>query len=66
MVECELCGEPVDAQDRFTFHRMDGWERKGKAGGSDIVNRQPLERYAHAHCVYKERETGSAKQGALL
>lgn len=48
---CELCGEPVDPTSRFTWHRVVGWERKGKAGGSDIDLREKRDGWAHDFCV---------------
>ncbi len=66
-VRCEFCGEPVDAQSRETWHRVEGWERPGKAGGSDIaLRRRSSEKFAHAHCVRLEQQRVSPLQEALI
>ena len=65
LVPCGLCGESVDAFDRYTYQRVEGWGRKGNAGGSDIVDRQQLEVFAHPRCVDKEKR-GRAGQESLL
>jgi hypothetical protein len=55
--KCEFCGELVDAQARETWHTMKGWERPGRAGGSDIALRKRTGMgFAHPHCVRREQE----------
>jgi len=48
---CHYCGHDVDPNRRSTWHRVVGWERAGKAGGSDIVARQRVELFACNRCV---------------
>jgi hypothetical protein len=56
-VKCEFCGKPVDAELRETWHRVEGWERPGKSGGSDIALRKRTgEGFAHPMCVRREQE----------
>ncbi len=63
---CFYCGEPVDPYSRYTWHRVIGWERKGKAGGSDITLREPRDGFAHDHCVSLAKSGLSSGQAALL
>ncbi len=67
-VKCDFCGQPVDAQSKETWHRVEGWERPGKAGGSDIaLRRRPaVGLFAHDHCVRLERGKLQATQEAML
>ena len=67
-VKCEFCGEPVDAELRETWHRVEGWERPGKAGGSDIaLRRRTGEGFAHPMCVRREQQgLPSLRQTSLL
>lgn len=69
-MNCILCGEPVDPAARSTFHQVTGWERKAmsasRKSGSDIVLRQPLNQYAHGHCVERKRMGIPAAQESLL
>jgi hypothetical protein len=66
-VKCEFCGEPVDAQSKETWHRVEGWERPGKAGGSDIaLRRRTGKGFAHPMCVRRAQEGLPVLQGSLL
>lgn len=51
LVACWICGDDVDVFDRRTYNRVEGWERKGQNGGSDIVARQKVAAFAHPRCV---------------
>ncbi len=51
LVQCSVCGKAVDAQSRYTYHRVEGWERPGRNGGSDIVDRRSHAEFAHPQCV---------------
>jgi hypothetical protein len=51
-VDCAFCGKPVDPRLRETWHRIVAWERKGRAGGSDVACRERHgDEYAHPACV---------------
>ena len=64
---CQFCGEPVDPHSRFTWHRVIGWARPGKAGGSDITLREKAgDVFAHDRCVSKAKAKLAPGQGALL
>jgi len=65
-LRCAICGEPVDTRSRFTYERITGWHRPGRAGGSDIVNRRKLGEFAHPVCVDRERDGVHHAQEALL
>ncbi len=65
---CRFCGDPVDADSRLTWYRMEGWARPGKAGGSDVALReraQPGE-FAHDMCISREQQGVAALQESLL
>ena len=61
---CPFCGQPVDPTDRYTWHRVEGWERRGQQGGSDIALRVKLDGFAHGHCV-QLAQTGRLNQMRL-
>jgi hypothetical protein len=64
---CQFCGEPVDPRSRFTWHRVIGWERPGRAGGSDVTLRERLgDELAHDHCVRLAKAKLSPYQETLL
>ncbi len=66
-VKCEFCGEHVDTQSRVTWHRVEGWERPGKSGGSDIALRHRTgEGFAHHHCIRREQTKISALQESMF
>lgn len=65
LVPCDLCGRGVDAQSRYTYHRVEGWERPGRQGGSDIVDRRRLDVFAHPRCVDRTK-AGLAGQVSLV
>ena len=69
-VQCAFCRQLVDAESDDTWHRVEGWERKGKAGGSDIALRKRLyaaenNMFAHDHCVRREQQGIPALQETL-
>ena len=41
-VYCYFCGEPLNPQSPTIWHRVQGWDRKGAAGGSDIALRERI------------------------
>ena len=66
-VPCSLCGEPVDAFSPRVYRKVVGYERTRKAGGTNaLALRQPLEEWAHLHCIEKVKHIGSARQESLL
>ena len=66
-VTCAFCARDVDAESKETWHRVEGWERPGKAGGSDIALRQRVrEGWAHDHCIRMEQGRIPALQEAML
>jgi hypothetical protein len=65
-VPCTYCERPVNPQARETWHRVIGWERPGRKGGSDIACRQPQARYACDMCVRRMQRGVSPAQGSLL
>lgn len=64
-VRCQFCKEPVDPNSRLTWHRVTGWERPGKHGGSDIRGRQQQPGFAHDDCLSRYLD-GTQGQGTLL
>ena len=62
---CTFCGEPVNPRSRSTYTRMQGWDRPGKAGGSDVVLRERLAEWAHPWCIDRERNGIHAQQETL-
>ncbi len=65
MTVCVFCGKPVDTNNRSTYRRVTGWDRPGKAGGSDIVLRERLQQWAHPFCVDRQRDGVSVHQETL-
>lgn len=65
---CFYCGDPVDPTDASAWRRVRGWDRRGRAGGSDIVMREPVVPgvMAHASCVERVKAVGTVDQGTLL
>jgi hypothetical protein len=67
---CHYCGDPVDPQSRFTWHRIVGWERKAvsasRKGGSDIALREQREEFACDQCVHRLQQGLAPLQEALL
>jgi len=72
VIRCALCGEPVDPLSQWTWQRVTGWQRmagvraSGKYGGSDIRLREPLQEWAHPHCVARAKSGVSPQQEALV
>lgn len=65
-VECELCGDPVEAAGRDTWHRVLVWVGGPKHAGSCLTS-QDIYAYAHALCVkLAKSRAGSVRQGQLL
>jgi hypothetical protein len=63
---CHYCSKPVDPKSRFTWHRITGWERPGRAGGSDIANRErDGDVFACDRCV-RDVQLGRIPQETLL
>ena len=40
--KCSICDTPVRPRDKEVWTRVQGWERPGRAGGSDIVLREAV------------------------
>lgn len=68
LARCDLCGDPVDPNNVFTWHRIEGWARRGKAGGSDVALREPHSDggVAHDHCVRRAQQGIAPLQESLL
>jgi hypothetical protein len=72
VIRCHLCGKPVDPDHHQTDRAAWGWERRvqfrpsGAKGGSDLLLRQPFDRYAHSSCVDLERAGVNARQQTLV
>lgn len=64
-VRCQFCKKPVDPNSRFTWRRMEGWARPGKAGGSDIRGREARPGFAHDDCLSRHLD-GTQGQDTLL
>lgn len=67
---CFYCGESVDPNSRFTWHRVVGWERKAVAAsrrsGSDIALRESRDEYACDSCVSRAKRGVAPRQDAML
>jgi hypothetical protein len=63
---CTFCGEEVNPHSRFTYTRVVGWHRPGKAGGSDITLRELLDEYACPKCIDQIRWGVHPSQQALM
>lgn len=64
---CVFCNLPVDPDSRETWHSMAGWERPGKAGGSDVALRARTGdgRFACDPCIRRQQEGLSPLQTSL-
>lgn len=52
MGECAYCKEPVDPDHRDTWHRVCGWERPRRQGGTNhLAMRRRNGMVACAHCL---------------
>jgi len=70
-IACTYCETPVDPGSRYTWHRIQGWERKAhmsttRRGGSDISLREPLPVYACDPCIQKLKSGVSPAQDSLI
>jgi len=66
MAQCEFCKKYVDAMAYGTFRFVSGWEENRRAGGTHAISLpQRQDRFAHAHCIDKERR-GLTNQGGLF
>jgi hypothetical protein len=68
---CTYCGRPVDPTSRYTWHRVQGWERKAhmsstRRGGSDISLRQAIDEYACDQCIGRLKSGVSPVQDSLI
>ena len=63
---CAFCNEQIDPNSRYTWRRMQGWHRPGKAGGSDVRLRETLDGYAHDHCLSRVMEHIHPAQETLV
>lgn len=68
---CSLCTRELDPNDRSTYRRVQGWERKAlssssRRGGSDLYLREPTGEFACSPCVERLRSGLAPSQGALL
>jgi hypothetical protein len=49
---CTFCDKALDPDSRYTWHKVTGWERPGRKGGSDIAARtRDGETFACDPCV---------------
>lgn len=68
-VPCSYCGGPMDPSSPLVWRLVVGWERKATAqsrkSGSDIVLRQPREKYACDGCIGRMRMGLSPGQQGL-
>ena len=66
---CGICHNPerpiIPSMSRDIYHRIEGWARKGQAGGSDVALREQVEGFAHADCVELRRNGIDPGQGTL-
>jgi len=71
-VACSLCGELLDPDASSSAQKIEGWEQRGAArpsgarGGSDILDRRPLQEWAHVVCVKRERAGIASRQEAIV
>ena len=68
---CTYCGTSVDPTSRYTWRRVQGWERKAHAsstrrGGSDISLRETIDVYACEQCIRKLKSGVSPEQDSLI
>ena len=64
---CDHCGYPVDAKSRYTWHKISGYERPGKNGGSDITLRERTGTgWLHDRCVQDRKAGVVAGQESLV
>jgi hypothetical protein len=67
---CSLCGEPVDPASKFTWRRVEAWERGGlnpsRNGGHDRCLSEAQDAWAHDHCIRLAQQGLAPGQGALL
>jgi hypothetical protein len=63
---CSYCQEPVRPNSRFTWTRVQGWHRPGKAGGSDVVLRESVDEWACPRCISRIRLGVNPDQQALM
>lgn len=65
---CTYCTTPVDATNKYSYRRVQGWERAGANGGSDILLREKAEppEFACLGCVEKMKAGVSVGQGSLV
>lgn len=70
LVTCHYCGDDLEPDDRNTYRRVLGWERKAHAssrrGGSDIVLREPGVEFACRWCVDALKQGRSPHQGGMF
>jgi len=68
---CEICGEPINPNDPNVWQAVHAWKRvagervSGKHGGSDFRNARPIQEWAHAGCLYLEKQ-GLLGQQAIV
>jgi hypothetical protein len=49
---CAYCDQPVEPDNRDTWHRVTGWERPRRQGGTNhIALRKRTGHFACAHCM---------------
>lgn len=61
------CGNDVDTKSRYTWHRVIGWERPGKAGGSDVACRERHgDEFACDVCIRRLQAGVAPAQEALV
>jgi hypothetical protein len=65
VTRCFFCGKEVDPDSRNTYRRLQGWNKKGRSGGSDVYLRELLNTYACAGCISaeKSRRASGVSQG---
>lgn len=68
---CTYCGTLVDPTSRYTWRRVQGWERKAymsptRRGGSDISLREAVDVFACDDCIRKLKSGVSPGQDSLI
>jgi len=63
---CSFCGREVNPASRWTYTKIVGWHRPGKAGGSDISLRQKVDEYACPGCIESLKAGVAVEQEAIF
>lgn len=66
IVNCELCGKPLETTQAGTCRYVEGWEKNRIQGGTNAISmRKVHDRWAHWPCV-DLRQKGLLEQEVLL